>query len=155
MLKEDIINDTTALGGLPIALLLMAVSLAAGKTALFWQLFYGFILAYAMTILIRVVYFKARPIKQKYDKGLWRLDASSFPSLHSMRSTVYSIILMNFFQNIWLSMIFALAVAGVAYTRVKIKRHFVSDVIGGIAIGIVIGLVVIVLGVPDMLALIK
>ncbi len=155
MIKQDLINDTTALGGLPIALLLIVVALVANQMNLFWELAFGLILSYAVTILIRLTYFKVRPAKQKFKTVFGKVDASSFPSLHSLRATVYAIILMNFFQNVWLSILLALTVAGVATTRVMLKRHYVVDVIGGVIIGLIVGLAIVILGVPDLSLLLR
>lgn len=150
MLKQDLTNDTTALGGLPIAVLAIVIAFVADQINLFWELVFGLILSYAVTILIRLAYFKVRPIKQKFRTIFGKVDASSFPSLHSLRSTVYAIILMNFFQNVWLTILLALAVAGVATTRLMLKRHYLVDVIWGVVIGLVVGLAIVILGVPDL-----
>ncbi len=150
MFKEENAQDLKALGGLPLAMMILATAIAAKQSALFWQLLFGLLLPFAVTILIRMFYFKPRPKKDKYRNFIEKLDASSFPSLHSMRAAAYATILMNFFHNVWLTALLLAAAIGVGAMRVVLKRHDVKDVIAGLVIGAAIGIAIISLGVPDL-----
>jgi len=141
--KENFIRDTSAFGGLPIYFTIAFIALVLQKLSLFWQIAAGFIICYAVTTPIRAIYFKARPDKEKYTNWLTRLDASSFPSLHSMRVAVLAVVLANFFNSILITLAFAIAAIGAAIARVLMKKHYWSDIIAGAAIGIIIGFIMI------------
>jgi membrane-associated phospholipid phosphatase len=59
--------------------------------------------------------------------------------MHSARSTVLAIILTQAFTEPLVRALLALGVLSVVVTRVLLKRHFVSDVIGGVVVGAVVG----------------
>ncbi len=143
---DDNYRDISAFGGLPAYILALIIFFVLGNMLVSVQLAAGLILAYAATSFLRIVYFKERPRKQGYKNWWQKIDASSFPSLHSMRSAVLGIVLAGFFNNIILYFVFGLAVAGVVVTRVLLKRHDKIDSAAGLLIGIVIGLIVIFYG---------
>ena len=141
-LKEDLIRDITALGSLFSYLLLMLFFLVLNKYKVFIKLLIGFVLIYIATILIRLFYFKDRPKKYPHSSFIDGLDASSFPSLHAERTSFLSLLLMNYFDNVLISILLILIVILVSFSRVYLKKHDKADVIAGLAIGALVYLVV-------------
>lgn len=136
---EEVMRDTTALGGIALYGLIAVLFLLLGKTSVFAQLVIGLALCYGIISIIRLVFFRIRPDKQKYGGFITKIDAGSFPSMHSARSTVLAIILAQSFAEPLISALLALGVLAVVVTRVLLKRHYVSDVVGGVVIGAIIG----------------
>ena len=135
---EEPIRDTTALGGLALYLFVGAFFLFLGHTTMTIKLAIGLILCYAFVIGIRTVFFKARPKKQKYKGWLTKIDASSFPSMHSARATVLAIMLFSFFNDQRISALLGVGLFAVIATRILLKRHYALDVIGGVILGLIV-----------------
>ncbi len=135
---EEVIQDTKGLAGLPLFCVLIVVSFLLGQIVLSAQLVVGLILAIGLTVLIRTFFFEQRPVKQKFNNYLTKIDASSFPSLHSIRAGVLATLLILHVQNLWLGMLFAFCALAVAAARVIQKRHFIHDVIAGLMFGVII-----------------
>ncbi len=139
MWTVELLQDFKTLGGFPLYCALILASFILGEFGLSSQLFIGLILAFSLTALIRIFYFKQRPVRQSFKTWQQKIDASSFPSLHSMRAAVLATVLAAFFDNRILAVLFfALAVA-VASARVLQKRHHMSDVVAGLILGILVG----------------
>lgn len=139
-MKEELLQDLKALGGLPFYLIITLVFLIMQDFYATFALFFGLIVSFIVTIGIRMFYFKERPKKVKYNNWIQKIDASSFPSLHTMRAVILGIILMTLISTPLFSMLGVACILLVAYSRVKLKRHHLSDVIGGLFLGVVIGL---------------
>jgi len=153
-MKVEFIRDITSLGGLPVYAALLAASLLVfNSQRFFYQLIIGLILAYLITTGIRTFYFKKRPKAVKYKSGNWfsKIDASSFPSLHTMRATILAALISNFFVDITIAILAAMATAAVAWSRIALKRHDWKDVLGGVIFGILISAVIIFLFQPYLL----
>jgi undecaprenyl-diphosphatase len=142
MYQKELLQDLKGMSGVPVFGLIIIVSFLLGEKSLAAQLFAGIVIAYAVTILIRVLYFRQRPDMEKYHSFIQKIDASSFPSLHSMRAGVLGTVLALHFSNPLLSALFVLCSVAVAASRVLLKRHFVSDVVAGLVIGVIIGFAV-------------
>lgn len=141
MLRE-IIEDTSALGGIAVFLSAIFIAFFTDNKILALKLFIGLILCYAVVIGIRIFYFKQRPDKQKYKTFLGKLDASSFPSLHSARIAALATVLFFYFQSNAIKAAMILLIPAVAFTRIWLKRHYVIDTVIGVAVGMIIGLAV-------------
>jgi len=138
MQKKELLEDVKALGGLPIYLLIIILFFILGYKTMSYRLAIGLVLAYAVTFSIRFLFFKQRPDKEKFKGAVQKLDASSFPSLHSMRASCLAVLLVLFFNNSLITFIAIIAAISVALVRVLQKRHFASDVIAGLIFGIII-----------------
>lgn len=136
---DEVMRDTTAMGGLAIYGFVAVLFLLVGRADVFAQLLVGVVLLYAIIAAIRLLFFKVRPDRQRYKGIFTKIDAGSFPSMHSARATVLAIILAQFFTNPLARALLVLGVLGVVVTRVLLKRHDVTDVIGGVVVGAVIG----------------
>jgi len=137
MLQENL-QDLKGLAGNALFVVVILLALLLGKTALFWELVLGLVIAYALTITVRMLFFRRRPDGQKYHNLVGRFDASSFPSLHAMRASVLATLLSLFFNNSMLTVLFIICALGVGYARVALKRHYTSDVIVGLVLGVLI-----------------
>ena len=147
---DDTINDISALGGLPfffiMAVLIILSTPATLRLAATLMLFLGLAACFAIVALIRFIWFKERPQPVEH-KNLWqRIDASSFPSLHTMRAaflgTVF-IVLAKF--SPWMIAAALLFTLAVAWARVRKKRHHVIDVVVGAILGIIVAVIALVL----------
>ncbi len=137
----EALQDVKGLGGLPLFIVAILVAFVLGEFALSYQLAVGLVLAYALTAVIRALYFRQRPVRQKFQTWWQKIDASSFPSLHSMRASVLATLLALYFNNLLLSVLFIACAVVVASSRVLLKRHFVRDVVAGLLLGIVVAFV--------------
>lgn len=104
-----------------------------------------FIAVASVTIIsfaIKTIFPKDRPRKQKFTTLVEKIDASSFPSVHSARITVLTFWLALISTNILLQ-IFIIAIGVlVAYSRIYLKKHYYIDVFGGIILGVIINLLI-------------
>ncbi|MBI4146358.1 phosphatase PAP2 family protein [Candidatus Woesearchaeota archaeon] len=140
MFKTELIQDVKALGGLPLFVLLILFAFATARDVLAAQLLAGFVLAYTVTTLLRLVFWKQRPDKEKYRGFVQKVDSGSFPSLHSMRAAVLATVLGWYFAN-WLSVLFGVLAVAVGVSRVVQKRHFIRDVLAGLVLGVIVAIV--------------
>lgn len=150
-LIKDFHRDVTAFGSLVFSLILVLVPVSFNEYRLATQLSVAFILSYAITFPIKFLFFKERPEKQPHS-NLWeRVDASSFPSLHSMRATSYAIPLIAFNPAPLFTAIVILLALGTMITRLTTRKHFMVDIIAGALIGLILGTVITFTPVADTL----
>ena len=96
-------------------------------------------------ILIRLIYYKDRPLKQKHQNIIERIDASSFPSMHTARVVFLTIILWEPLDNPLLQgMVIVLALM-IAYSRIYLQKHDWMDLLGGTVLGAVVGMLMLYL----------
>ena len=88
------------------------------------MLLISFAIAYVFTIIGRTIFFKERPKKRKYKNIIEKIDAGSFPSLHSARAGVLAVVLSTLFFHTGLTILFFLSAIGVAWARVKLHKHY-------------------------------
>ncbi len=135
MTIKEVTQDAAGLGGLAIYVLVAIIFFLLGNIKVAAELIIALALLYLVIAAIRVVFFKKRPDKQRYRGFFTKIDASSFPSMHTARSLTLAIILATVFTQQTVRILLAIAVLGVAYTRIRLKRHYTSDVIGGLILG--------------------
>lgn len=139
-MREENIKDIAALGGNPVYIGVAALFWLFGNPGVAVQLAVALILCYAATTALRIGFFRERPKKQGYRNFLERIDASSFPSLHTMRAAVIAATTGVFFSQPLAWILAAAAAVSVAASRVVQKRHHKSDVVAGLVIGVTIAL---------------
>jgi len=88
--------------------------------------------------LIKIIFPKKRPDGQQYSNILEKIDAGSFPSLHTSRITITYLSLFFLSNVLVLKILYCLIIALVAYSRLQLKRHFLLDVIAGFVIGVLL-----------------
>ncbi len=135
---NDLIRDITSLGSLFFYIIVIFLFLLLDQWQVFVKLFVAFILCYIITVPIRLLFFKKRPKKQEYNNILEKITASSFPSLHSMRSILLVMFLSQYFQNNLLTTLLIAMFLLVVITRLTLKKHYFIDIIGGLIIGLII-----------------
>ncbi len=135
---DEVMRDTTAMGGLAIYGFVAMLFLLLDKTDVFVTLAVGLALCYGIIAPIRLLFFKVRPDRQKFSGLFTKIDAGSFPSMHSARSTVLALILAQFFTEPLIRTLLVLGVFSVVVTRVLLKRHWMIDVAGGVIVGLIV-----------------
>jgi membrane-associated phospholipid phosphatase len=131
-----LIQDLSALGGLPFYIFFCVVFALIGFFDLTLQLILGLVFAYSTIVISRLVYFRERPQKEKYNNILEKIDSSSFPSMHSLRIIIFSALTSLYFNILPLSLFLFVLSLGVILTRLYLKKHYVSDVLAGAVFGI-------------------
>jgi len=138
-LVEIFFKQITELGSLTvIAVIIIFTYFLDAQLAL--KLFIGMLAATIISMIIKVLFFRPRPKKQKINTIIDRLDASSFPSVHSARITILMFLLIAYSGNLILRIFLAVIGLLVAYSRIYLKRHYYIDVIGGIILGVLISM---------------
>jgi len=128
-------RDFTALGGALFYLLIMLLALVLRSMDLFWTLLFGFVFTTIIVCLVRTFYYRDRPVKVPYRNFMERIDASSFPSLHTGRGVFLMLVLASFFHSLW-GAVFLMVLAGfIAYSRLYLQKHDLVDVFFGIVLG--------------------
>ena len=138
MTIKEVTQDAAGLGGLAIYVLVTIIFFLLGNAKVTAELIIALALLYIIIAGIRAVFFKKRPDKQKYKGLLTKIDASSFPSMHSARSLTLAAILATVFTQNTIRILLIIAVLGVAYTRIRLKRHYTVDVICGLILGAIV-----------------
>lgn len=137
----EYIHDFTALGN-PFLLLLVSLMALSNHPQLgryFPLLLLGFFINEIVCSSIKYLWHKPRPNGQQYAGGLEKIDAGSFPSIHASRiSFVYlSLGMMHYWiGNNWVLIMSGLVILTVGYSRIFLKKHFLTDVLAGYAFGI-------------------
>ena len=133
---KEAIENFSGLGGFGLYGIILISSFIIGNYPLAIRLFIALVIMYAITIFVRYFYFKDRPEPRKYDNIISRIDASSFPSLHSGRAAALALLSGLASQNIILTAFLILIAIVVAATRVILKKHDIIDVSSGVLLGI-------------------
>jgi len=124
-------KQLTEIGSLTIIAVIIVFTYFYDKT-LAYNIFIGVAAVTLISLIIKAVSYKSRPNKQKYHTLIERIDASSFPSVHSARISILAFWLV-LYSNILLLKIFIILIAVlIAYSRIYLKKHYYSDVIAGI-----------------------
>ena len=98
-LSDLIFRDITSLCGSFFFVLLILLTLALSMQLLALKLIFGFILAWLVIIIVRLIYFRNRPKKESHSNVFERIDASSFPSMHATRATFLAALLITTFPG--------------------------------------------------------
>src|SRR3989344_3302150 len=126
-------RDVTAMGGLAASILLILLFISS---PLLIPLIAGSIITAGIVVLIRIFYFKNRPKKETYRNFWQRIDASSFPSLHTARIVFLAMLFSVHFANRYLTILCFVTAALVAYSRIYLQKHDWIDVAGGLLVGV-------------------
>ena len=134
---KKLFEEITFLGGVLFYSLFSLLFLFNKDYYLFFILVFNLIFIYAAAIIIRTFYFKSRPKKMKYHSFIRKIDASSFPSIHAARATVlFLFILFNFLNNLLLLCLSFVLTLSILYSRIYLKKHDPTDIVGGVLLGI-------------------
>ena len=136
--KDDFFRDITSFGSIWFYFIVMLIFLMQENYNIFMELAIGLIFIYFIVVVIRSLHFKERPQKYSYTSFIEKIDAASFPSLHSTRTSFLGIFFISYFNNVFLSMLFVILVFVVAYSRIYLKKHDIKDVSAGVVLGFVV-----------------
>jgi len=139
ILFDRYMRDMTSLASIPFSALLIILFSLLGHWDYALLFFAGNVFVLSIPYIIRLFYFKRRPDKTKYDGILQKIDASSFPSVHSARAFFSAYALSIFFETHIISVFLFLLAGFVSYTRIYLKRHDEIDALCGALLGMLIG----------------
>lgn len=141
--KDEFFTGITFLGSGYFHILLIIFMFILWKIRFLKIFIFGFLFSYLIAALIRMFYFKVRPKKENYTGFISKIDASSFPSIHTTNSSFIAIVLSNYLNNIYATFLLIVLVFIVAYSRIYLKRHYYVDILAGMIIGISIGILLL------------
>jgi membrane-associated phospholipid phosphatase len=131
----EIMRDFTAFGS-PL-LLGFIVLLFFGLRMYTLSIFVAMILIEVLAAVIKLAVPKDRPNKEEYSNILEKIDAGSFPSVHSARSLYFALLLFLVIPTHIAPLAFLIPLI-VGYTRIKMGKHFGMDVLGGFVLGFIV-----------------
>lgn len=136
-----ILKDLGAYGGFPFYGLLILLFLLLRDFSFAYTLIISLVVVTIVVIVFRLTYFKPRPgqKKKKHEILYQRVDNSSFPSIHAARAVMLSFAL--FAKAPVLLPLLVLLTLIVFASRLHFKRHDTADVVVGLLIGGVLGLI--------------
>ena len=135
---DDLMYQATSIGGVIVYGLIMVLLFGLGFTLESVYLFVGLVLSYLIVFILRNLHFVERPEKRKYTNYLEKIDASSFPSLHGVRTPILVLVLVSITPYLILQLGYLIMGLVVLYSRIYLKKHRVIDVLVGLIIGLII-----------------
>lgn len=112
----------------------------------FWKR-WAVVLAGSIGTLVLLVFPLKHLIKRRRPEGLWggiyrKTDPHSFPSGHAARAFMIAVIVSGL-GPAWLCVLLWIWAPLVALARVAMGVHYLSDIVGGLVLGIVAGLLIL------------
>ncbi len=141
---DTAMRDITALGTVPYHAIFLVFLLLFSQYELFYTVLLGEILIYVISVFLKLAFFKSRPQKMDHENVLEKIEASSFPSVHTARIFFVSILLMLRINNLVVTAFLLLLSLLVAYSRIYLKKHYFVDVLVGAVLGSILGYVIAV-----------
>lgn len=142
-MEKIVFKQITDLGGLIPYCIFLIMFLILGYNDIFWRLLISIISIMVIAVAIKISYFKRRPNKQKRTGNIVeKIDASSFPSIHAMRTLSLVFWLSIFFDNLVLTSYISIIGLLVIYSRIYLRKHYWSDVIFGMLFSLIINLAI-------------
>ncbi len=139
---DTTMRDITALGTVPYHAIFLVFLLLFSQYELFYTVLLGEILIYFASVFLKLSFFKNRPKKMAHENVLEKIEASSFPSVHTARIFFVSVLLMFRLNNLGIAAFLLLLSLLVAYSRIYLKKHYLIDVIVGAALGSILGYII-------------
>ncbi|MCK4634808.1 MAG: phosphatase PAP2 family protein [Candidatus Aenigmarchaeota archaeon] len=137
-------RDITSLCGLPLNVFVFVFLMSLNKIVIAVEFLLAIVLSLVLSLVIRYFYFRARPGNGKihYDSALKRLDDSSFPSIHASKAMIMAVILSQGLPLLTTVLIWYIALI-ICGTRIYLKKHYPTDVLGGVILGLFVSYLVI------------
>jgi len=112
-------------------------------------LFAGILMSYGWGSIIKFLFYKPRPIPQPFHNRLQKIDASSFPSIHTANASLVAIMrswrwhqsLMNGADTLTIiPIVVAMGwiCSGIALSRIALGKHYPIDVLAGLLFWVLI-----------------
>lgn len=92
---------------------------------------------------VKFIYPKSRPIPMPDKTLIQKYMAGSFPSIHTARITAFLVPIAQFYASKAFILAALLAIGLVGYSRIYLKKHYFTDVLGGFAIGAIVSAAVL------------
>lgn len=107
------------------------------------------ILVIAILVTALVVFVVKFSVRRKRPEGEWgqlyrRTDPHSFPSGHAVRAMMLAVVILGL-GPLWLGLILLLWAPFVGLARVAMGVHYLSDVLAGMLLGLLIGIAVLLI----------
>lgn len=144
-LIQEIEKDVSSLGSLAVQGSFI-VGLAFLNPAPAFKLAMGIVAVTAIGVAVKILWKTKRPDHETIAQSeagqpiADRIDASSFPSIHSARVSVMAILLSDIGNAGFDAFLWFVAIA-VMISRVALQKHRVVDCIAGAILGITVGLI--------------
>jgi membrane-associated phospholipid phosphatase len=101
----------------------------------------SFIFSWGMGALTKLFFYKDRPIPMETTTFWKKLNAGSFPSLHTITATIVTMVVfrgtMEFGFSQYIFLLYMIIVVAVALSRIALKKHYPTDVFFGMIYGVV------------------
>lgn len=129
-----------SVGGSRVAALLGLAAVVALLIVRRWRsavLVAATLLASVLVIqLLKVLFGRARP-----EDILVNSDFGSFPSGHTANAATFAVLAVLLFPRLWVLLVAALWILGMAFSRTVLAAHWMSDTVGGMLVGVGVTLV--------------
>lgn len=132
----EVARDFSAFGD-PVILILMVI-LIVGFDKIVFRFIFGLTVIEIICRTMKYVFYKQRPNNEKYRNFLEKTDSGAFPSIHSARSIFVFSGLCTILYSTYFVILCVLIIFGVGISRIILKKHYLSDVIGGYLTGILV-----------------
>ncbi|KHO47365.1 MAG: hypothetical protein QT00_C0002G0015 [archaeon GW2011_AR5] len=141
VIGEVCLKDTGAYGSFIFYIAAAAIFLMLGDITFAANLLASLMTVTIIVMFFRLAYRKPRPgMKKKKHKMIYEaIDSSSFPSIHAARAVMISAAI--FTKMPFLLPLLALAVLSVCASRIYFRRHDMTDIFAGLALGFILGFV--------------
>ena len=139
---EEFIRDLSAFGN-ALILIFVLILFLEGKQLIISII--GIIIVSLTVNIIKLFFYKERPVHIEHSNILEKMNSGSFPSLHSAQIMYLGSIAINTINSIFIDTLFVLLIIGVGYSRYHLKKHYIKDIMGGYAIGFLVFLLILYL----------
>ncbi len=126
----------TFLGGSPFFAMVLLLFIGLNNQVVL-ELFSIYVVAMVIGTFLKLVFFKERPKPMKYKNIIQKIDASSFPSMHSARMNILLIVLVFHYPHMLLMVGLSVLAGIVCYSRIHLLKHDIVDVFSGVNLGII------------------
>lgn len=145
IIRDELASDLSSPGSFYVYALVFVAFFISGDQNFATQLFIAAFAVSAATYAIKLFYYKPRPDnpkKIKHKDIFIRLNESSFPSIHAARAALLAVAFISRYKNEFAVIFAVFIIASVSMSRIALKRHYLSDVIAGIFLGLLTGYLV-------------
>ena len=110
---------------------------------IFWLLVLAWAINETICSLIKLTWYRPRPVPMVWHTWGQKILASSMPSIHASRISVITTFVVLLDTTVATKVLFVIAGILIGYSRIHLRKHFWVDVIAGWIIGMIIALIVI------------
>lgn len=132
---DEFFSSVTSLGT-PVFYILVILILLKFNIYFALKLFLALMFIELFCIAVKIIYRKERPVPQSRENFYNKIDANSFPSVHSARIALLVTMVSLSYKDAFFSVIGIAVALFVGYSRIRLKRHYFIDVLFGFLIGI-------------------